>query len=348
MTLYDRLSDLPLTIEGFAFDRHERETSSDFTRTTTVLTLRGAGENGYGEDVTYETAEHDALCETNPAFPLNGEHTIDEFSHLVDDIDLFFDREIDPVSRAYRRWAFESAALDLALKQARTDLAAVLQRSYDPVRFVASTGLGDPPSFDRIEELLEANGELSFKLDPIADWSNDLIDRLAASECVRIMDLKGNYSREFAPSPDPDLYRRIIATFPDAIIEDPAFTDETSHLFSGHEDRLSWDAPIHGIEDIEALPVEPSVLNIKPSRFGSLSSLLETIEYCLDREITMYGGGQFELDVGREHIHAIASLFYPDGPNDVAPGIYNEPDPTGELPRSPLSPPSDPVGLHWR
>lgn len=62
----------------------------------------------------------------------------------------------------------------------------------------------------------------------------------------------------------------------------------------------------------------------------------------------MFGGGQFELDVGREHIHAIASLFYPDAPNDVAPTAYNDPDPSGELPSSPLSPPVSSQGLAWK
>ena len=33
----------------------------------------------------------------------------------------------------------------------------------------------------------------------------------------------------------------------------------------------------------------------------------------------MYGGGQFELGHGREQIQRLASLFYADGPNDVAP-----------------------------
>jgi hypothetical protein len=61
----------------------------------------------------------------------------------------------------------------------------------------------------------------------------------------------------------------------------------------------------------------------------------------------MFGGGQFELDVGREHIHAVASLFYPDAPNDVAPKAYNDPEPSDSLPSSPLTPPSTSRGLEW-
>ena len=43
----------------------------------------------------------------------------------------------------------------------------------------------------------------------------------------------------------------------------------------------------------------------------------------------MYGGGQFELGIGRTQIQELASLFHPDMPNDVAPAEFNEP----EIPR---------------
>ena len=51
----------------------------------------------------------------------------------------------------------------------------------------------------------------------------------------------------------------------------------------------------------------------------------------------LYGGGQFELGVGRGQIQLLASLFHPDAPNDVAPGGYNDPEPASGLPRSPLA-----------
>lgn len=348
MALYDSLADLPLAIEEYSLELEERDTSSGFTRTTSVIELQGDGETGYGEDVTYANDEHYALLEDDPGFPLTGEHTHRSFSETVDGLDLFFGRESDPVFRDYRRWGFESSALDLALKQNGTDLAAVLDRSYDPVRFVASTRLSDPPSFDRIGTFLEHNPDLEFKLDPTSDWSDELITRLADTGQVRILDLKGHYQDTTVDqSADPELYRRIVESFPDAVIEDPAFTDETRSLFDGHEERVSWDSPIHDVESIETLPFEPSILNIKPSRFGSVESLLDSIEYCLNRSIDMYGGGQFELGVGREHIHAIASLFYPSGPNDVAPKAYNDPEVADDLSNSPLSPPSDSNGLHW-
>jgi len=59
VTGYDRLADLPLTVDGVDHRRRERDTSSGFVRVTTTLELRGAGAVGRGEDVTYETAAHD-------------------------------------------------------------------------------------------------------------------------------------------------------------------------------------------------------------------------------------------------------------------------------------------------
>ena len=139
----------------------------------------------------------------------------------------------------------------------------------------------------------------------------------------------------------------MIEGLPDAVIEDPALTEDTRPILDRHEERVAWDATIHGVADIEALPFEPSWMNIKPSRFGSVESLFETIEYCTEREITMYGGGQFELDVGRGQIQALASIFYPDSANDVAPGGYNDPEIAEGLPTSPLSPPDVREGFRW-
>ena len=58
------------------------------------------------------------------------------------------------------------------------------------------------------------------------------------------------------------------------------------------------------------------------SRRGSAACvrLFKAYEYCEDRGIAMYGGGQFELGVGRGQIQYLAAIFHPDGPNDVAPG----------------------------
>jgi hypothetical protein len=60
-----------------------------------------------------------------------------------------------------------------------------------------------------------------------------------------------------------------------------------------------------------------------------------------------YGGGQYELGAGRGQIQYLASLFHPDGPNDIAPGGYDALDPAPGLPASPLEPRFEPTGFRW-
>ena len=348
--LYDAVAGLDVEIEGYDLERRERETSSGFTRATTIVSLHGNGKTGRGEDVTYDNDAHDVLQEMPQEFPITGTHELDEFSNQVSKLDLFLGNEPgQSVFRNYRQWAFESAALDLALKQAGTTLADRLDREYRPVRFVVSTRLADPPTGDRVLDWLDREPTLEFKLDPTADWSVDVISRLADTDAVRVLDLKGQYHGTTVDQPaDPDLYRQVVDGFPDALIEDPALTDETRPIFEGHEERVTWDYPIRSVETVEDLPWEPAWLNIKPSRFGSVQALFETLDYCEEHGIRMFGGGQFELDVGREQLHAIASLFYPGAPNDVAPSGYNDLEPRDDLPSSPLAPPANARGLEWR
>ena len=77
------------------------------------------------------------------------------------------------------------------------------------------------------------------------------------------------------------------------------------------------------------------MVNVKPSRFGSVRALMDAYDYLDERGIGAYGGGQFELGPGRGHIQYLASLFHPDTPNDVAPGGYNLVDPPAGPARQP-------------
>jgi hypothetical protein len=112
-----------------------------------------------------------------------------------------------------------------------------------------------------------------------------------------------------------------------------------------HLDRLTWDFPIHSVDDVEALEHTPRCLNSKPSRFGSVERLFDFYDHCAARGIAVYGGGQFELGPGRGQIQHLASLFHADAPNDVAPKEYNDGAPRPGLPQSPLPPASDEPGF---
>src|SRR5262249_58604985 len=123
---------------------------------------------------------------------------------------------------------------------------------------------------------------------------------------------------------DPELYRAIAEELPDVVIEDAWLEDGCREALAGAEDRLSFDAPIHSLADLDGLPLEPRWLNIKPSRFGTLRGLLETIEACEERGITLYGGGQYELGPGRPQIQRLARVCYPAGPTALPPSSHNE------------------------
>jgi len=348
MSVYNRIASLPVTIESVDRRRYVAATTSDFERTTTEFRLTGDGVVGRGEDVTYEPADHDALAGTDP-IDIEGEWTIDELSRALEDVDLF--AAAPPTREAfrnYRRWALESAALDLGLRQAETSLGEYLGIEPEPVRFVVSTRLGDPPTVDRVEELRDVDPTLEFKLDPTPDWPDDLFVTLRETEAVRVLDLKGYYEGTDVDVPaDPELYCDVLAAFADAVVEDGAFTPATRPFLEPQADRLSFDYPVDSVDALESLPVDPGYCNIKPSRFGTLESVFEAIEYCRVNDITMYGGGQFELASGRDAIQTLAALWYPEGPNDVAPRVFNDPAATPPYPRSPLEPSADPRGLEF-
>jgi L-alanine-DL-glutamate epimerase-like enolase superfamily enzyme len=347
---WERLAGLELTIDGYELERLEQDVSSDFTRVSTIIRLRGGGEEGVGEDVTYDAEDHDAAQQEGPTLPLatDGPTTLGAWSARIAQLDLFPQPPVRDVSRLYRRYAYESAALDLALRQAGTSLHAFLGKEPRPLTYVVSLRLGEPATLDPLTSRLERYPGLKFKLDPTPSWTDEVVQGLARTGAVDSVDFKGLYTGTVVDNPpDPELYERVIAALPDAWIEDPHLDDPIQELLRPHRDRVTWDAPIHGIADIEALPFPPKMVNVKPSRVGSLEELFATYAYCEAHGIAMYGGGQFELGAGRGQIQLLASLYHPDGPNDVSPSGFHVHEPPPGLPTSPLAPAAHDRGFRW-
>jgi hypothetical protein len=347
VSLYDRVADLSLEIESYELDPLEVAVSPEFTRKTTVIRLRGGGHEGVGEDVTYSPEDQEALQAEGPSLPLVGSHTLDSFSQLLERLALWPNGPGLEQFRPYRIWAYESAALDLALRQAGTSLHQTLGREPKPLTFVSSMRLGDPASIEPMQQWLDLYPALRFKLDPTSTWDDAIVSALVETRAVDTLDLKGAY--EGTPvdqDADATLYARMAMAFPEAWIEDPKLTDETLPVLEPHSARITWDAPIHSVADIVGLRFPPRMLNFKPSRFGSVRRLFEAYEYCFDNGIGIYGGGQFELGPGRGQIQYLASTFHPNTPNDVAPGAYNA-DPKPGLPVSPLTPAPSKTGFRW-
>jgi hypothetical protein len=274
-----------------------------------------------------------------PVLPVAGEWTLGSFCEHMHGVDQWAaEPEWEPMRR-WRNWAFQSAALDLALRQAGAPLHELAGREPRPIRFVNSLGLGEPPSFDPIARRLDAHPELRFKLDVTHEWNAQLIERVAATGAVDIVDFKGRYELELGePEAMLAMYERAIAAFPDALLEDGHDLPEVIALLEPQVGRLSYDAPIHSAADLDTLPLPPSALNIKPCRVGDLATLFELYAETEAQKLITYGGGMGELSVGRGQIQLLASLFHPDGPNDTAPSGYNTDSPARDLPPSPLDP----------
>jgi hypothetical protein len=273
---YARVASLPVVVERCELLPLVRDTTSGFTKVSIVVRLSGGGYTGEGEDITWDQIDQIEFLRGGAQLGwLHGTRTFDELSALLGLANLFPVEPIRDSAPLYRRWAFESAALDLALRQ-------------------------DGLSLEHV-----------------------------------------------AMPPQAALYRRVIQGLPGAWIEDPAIDDDTAALLEQHRDRISWDEPIRSVQDIEALPWRPRMLNLKPARFGSVRALFDAYDHCAAQGIGAYGGGMFEQGPGRGQLQYLASLFHPDGPNDVAPTGFNLQSPSPDLPRSPLKAEPHPTGFRW-
>ena len=118
MSTYELVADLPVHIESYrsrAWCRTCRATSRASPRSSTC---RAAARRALGEDVVYDAVDHEIAQDAGPILPLAGDWTMRSFSEHLATLDPFAKEPQREVSRLYRTWAYESAALDLALRQA--------------------------------------------------------------------------------------------------------------------------------------------------------------------------------------------------------------------------------------
>src|SRR3954464_9264856 len=82
---YARVADLPLRIERCELLPLARDTSSGFTKISTVVRLTGDGHEGQGEDITWDQIDQiEQLRRAGDLSWLRGTRTFDEFSTLLD------------------------------------------------------------------------------------------------------------------------------------------------------------------------------------------------------------------------------------------------------------------------
>jgi hypothetical protein len=333
-SLWPQLAALAVTIEGCEYEQLEPgEGFSEEAHSTRLVRLTGDGADGLGEDITLFMGDA-------PDLPLTGEWTLEAFCEHLSGLDQWPSGppEWEP-ARRWRNWGYESAALDLALSQAGRSLHEVLALEPRPITFVNSLGLGDPASADTILRRLERYPSLRFKLDAAPTWTPEIVDALVGTGAVHTIDFKGQYGLEVEDDRAlAQMYERLIDAFPDALLEDPHDLPEITPLVEPHAARVSYDAPVHTVANLDATPLPARTFNVKPCRVGRLRDLFDLYATCDERGLAMYGGGMGELAVARGQIQLLASLFSPDGPNDIAPPGFNALDPAPGLPTSPLPP----------
>jgi L-alanine-DL-glutamate epimerase-like enolase superfamily enzyme len=339
--LWTAVRDLPLTIGSVAFEVLEPRGPvgmDDFS--TTLLRLGGLGEEGLGEQVGMPSVQ-DGLRASD--LPVTGTWpTLADFAAHLDTIDMWPAPPEHELARNWRRWTFESAALDLALRQAGSTLPELLGRTPRPVRFVTSFGLGDPPQFDKVARRRALHPTVGFKLDVAPSWTQEIMDAVAAVQGVGTIDFKGQYGFEVEDeSALLAMYGRVLATFSDALLEDPHDLPAVLELLAPVAGRVSYDAPIVDVASLTATAIAPTVVNVKPCRVGRLEELGRLYAHCERAGIRMYNGGMGELGAGRGQAQLLAALFHPHAPNDIAPSVFNLEDPPADLPPSPLHPAVD-------
>jgi hypothetical protein len=240
---------------------------------------------------------------------------------------------------AYQRAALEAAALDLALRQAGTNLFELSGVASRPVRVVVSfDSSGDPLPI--LRRFLEASPGARIKLDVEPGWTDATLEGLAALGSVVVLDLKLRGDLRTA--------ERVHAAMPEALVEDPRL-DETPRARAGEEPppvrkayaagatpaeivgaaagrasaglraRASFDGPILTAGHVTALPLVPAAISVKPARMGGFFEALRAIAACRRARISTYVGGMFEVGPGRSQVQVLASLFSPGAWNDVAP-----------------------------
>ena len=212
MSLYDRVRDLPLTVEGYALDGLEQHVSSGFLRKTTVIHLHGGGEEGVGEDVTYDGGRARSAAGAR-ARSCRSTAQLDARHVLAPSRDA---PALRPRARAAR--VPRLSPLGLRERRARPGAAAGgtlarRRRRQDAASRSRSSSRRGSASRRRPTACAPGSAStrrLRFKLDATADWTDELIAELAATRLRSTpIDFKGQYTgTSVDTAPDAELYRR--------------------------------------------------------------------------------------------------------------------------------------------
>jgi hypothetical protein len=290
-----RLAALPLAVDdvGGVVAPVAIATYPGGTRPSSVVTLRGHGAAGRGEHVGWTEDEHVAFRDALASVP-RGRTRVEAWARAM--------RE--RVAAPYARAALEAAAIDLALRQADTNLFRLADAPAAPVRYVVS--------FASIDDALAhaaRHPAIELKIDVDGAGGEARYAQLAALGRVAVLDFKLT-----GTAAD---HARARSALPSALLEDPRLV--AAPWPPEVVARISFDAPVVSAAALAELPVRPAAVNVKPARMGGVFAALACIAQCTAAGIAVYLGGMFESGAGRTQLRTLAALFAPDGPNDIAP-----------------------------
>jgi hypothetical protein len=262
-------------------------------RPSSLVTLHGRSARGHGEHVGWTEAEHAAFRDAVGSVP-RGRTRLDAWATAM--------RE--RVGAPYARAALEAAAIDLALRQADTNLFRLAGVPARAVRYVVSFAAVD-------DALAEAAHHPAIELKVDVDGACDDAHYAGLATLGRVAVL------DFKLTGDAADHARAHRAVPTALLEDPRLA--AGPWPAPVAARISFDAPVGSAEALAGLPVPPAAVNVKPARMGGVFEAFACIARCTAAGIAVYLGGMFETGVGRTQLRTLAALFAPDGPNDIAP-----------------------------
>ena len=280
---WEKLAALPLRVEGYELTGHDREYGS-FTRPSTVVHLRGDGEEGNRARTSSTTPSirsptaTTARCSTSAASPpsVSSAPRLRRPTSFRSPRPGWRPRGSTAAGPYEERGARPRAApgWDAPARSARArPQAAELRLLYQADRLRERGGV-----LDRATE--QAPGPLPptspSSSTPKTTWTPELIEEIKGLAPVRVLDLKGHYKgTPVDVDTDPELYAAVAEAFPEAYLEDPDVNDETRPILEParrplHLGRAAALARRRHLAGVEAAGDQLQALTLRLDRGGAL------------------------------------------------------------------------------
>ena len=335
VSVYDRLAELPIEIESYELEDRDRE-YGDFTRPSTIVHLRGGGQEGVGEDVVYDVLDHIAHRDAGPVLDLTGPGTLGELCELLGELDLFPGappdaRALAPlpplgvrVGRAGPRAApgRAPAARGGGARPEAADLRLLDPAGRDRRGRAAVDDRAGPQAARQVPDAaLQARPRerLGRRADRGAEADRGRSTCSTSRACTRARRSTSTPTRSCTGGSPTHSRTPTSRT--------PTSTRRRRRCWSRTPTAITWDAPLHSLADV--VERNSKAINSKPSRFGSLRELIVRL-----RALRARGDRDLRRRAGRDQGPAAGrSSTWPRCSTPTPPTM--SPPPATTIPRSP-------------